>query len=147
MNIWNDDWESLGQEPWTGGAKSRRLPRGKTLGASLYELAPGTSGGLYHFHHGAEELLVVLKGEPMLRSPDGEQQLKEGDVVHFCLGPDGAHQLINRSQGVVRYLMASTLVSPEAVEYPDERKISVMARTQSQTGEPLWDIRSLPEAE
>jgi uncharacterized cupin superfamily protein len=145
MNVWTDDWESLGEEPWTGGAKSRTLPRGRSLGASLYELAPGSTGGLYHFHHGAEELLVVLKGSPTLRSPKGEQQLQEGDVVHFCLGPDGAHQLLNRSGNTVRYLMASTLVSPEAVEYPDERKISVMARTNSQSGEPLWDIRTLSE--
>lgn len=145
MNVWTDDWESLGEEPWTGGAKSRRLPRGKSLGASLYELPPGTTGGLYHFHHGAEELLVVLKGSPTIRAPSGERQLHEGDVLHFCLGPEGAHQLLNRGTSTVRYLMASTLVPPEAVEYPDEGKLSVMARTKSQTGELLWHIRSLSE--
>ena len=39
--------------------------------------------------------------------------------------------------------MASTRPSPEAVEYPDSRQISVMAFTESQLGLPLWDIRTL----
>src|SRR5207302_2297681 len=69
--IWADDWESLGEEDWQGGARSRPLPRGDHLGATLYELPPGATGGLYHFHHGAEELLVMLRGRATLRPPAG----------------------------------------------------------------------------
>ena len=54
--IWADDWQSLGEEAWQGGARSRPLPRGDHLGATLYELPPGATGGLYHFHHGAEAI-------------------------------------------------------------------------------------------
>jgi hypothetical protein len=39
--------------------------------------------------------------------------------------------------------MAATRPSPEAVEYPDTRQLSVMAFTNSQLGRPLWDIRTL----
>lgn len=143
-NIWSDEWEFESEEEWAAG-KSTRLPRGKKLGASVYEISPERTGGLYHFHHGAEELLVVLRGRPTLRGPAGERTLEEGDVVHFPTGPDGAHQLTNKTEEPVRYLVASTRPSPEAVEYPDSRQISVMAFTKSQLGRPLWDIRTLEE--
>jgi len=143
-NIWSDDWEFESDEEWAAG-KSTRLPRGDKLGASVYEIAPERTSGFYHFHHGAEELLVVLRGRPTLREPAGERTLEEGDVVHFPVGPEGAHQLINRTDEPVRYLVAATRPSPEAVEYPDSKQISVMAFTESQLGRPLWDIRTLDE--
>jgi uncharacterized cupin superfamily protein len=141
-NVWSDEWEYESDEEWAAG-RSTRLPRGSQLGGTLYEIAPGQTSGLYHFHHGAEELLVVLRGRPTLRTPDGERELAEGEVVHFSVGPDGAHQLMNRSEEAVRYLMFSTRPSPEAVEYPDSRQVSVMALTDSQFGKPLWDIRTV----
>ena len=141
-NIWSDEGWYESDEEWAAG-KSRWLPRGDKIGATVYEIEPGTMSGNYHFHHGAEELLVVLRGCPTLRAPDGERVLDEGDVVHFPVGPGGAHQLINRSDEPVRYLMVSNRPSPEAVEYPDTRQLSVMAFTESQLGERLWDIRTL----
>ena len=56
---------------------------------------------------------------------------------------DGAHQLVNRGEKPVRYLVMSNRPSPEAVEYPDSRQLSVMAFTDSQLGGRLWDIRTL----
>ena len=38
--IWQDEWESQGEQPWEGGTRSRRLGAGKNLGASLYEIPP-----------------------------------------------------------------------------------------------------------
>ena len=143
-NIWRDEWDFEGEEEWAG-ARARRLPRGERLGATLYELPPGKSAGYYHFHHGAEELLVVLRGRPTLRTPTGERELDEGEVVHFPVGPDGAHQLMNRSSEPVRYVFASNRPSPEVVEYPDTRQLSAMAFTPSQFGRPLWDIRTLDD--
>jgi len=141
-NIWSDEWEFESDEEWAAG-KSTRLPRGDEIGATVAEIAPNETSGFYHFHHGAEELLVILRGGPTLREPQGERTLEGGDVVHFPVGPEGAHQLINRSSEPVRYLMMSNRSSPEAVEYPDTRQISVMAFTESQLGSPLWDLRTL----
>jgi uncharacterized cupin superfamily protein len=144
-NIWSDEWAfERDDEEWAAD-KSTPLPRGEKLGATLYEIPAGKTGGYYHFHHGAEELLVVLRGRPTLREPGGERILEEGDVVLFPVGPDGAHQLVNRTEQPVRYLMVGNRPSPEAVEYPDTRQISVMAFTESQLGRPLWDIRTLEE--
>jgi uncharacterized cupin superfamily protein len=141
-NIWSEDWEFESDEEWAAG-RATRLPRGEQLGGTVYEIDSERTSGYYHFHHGAEELLVVLKGRPTLRTPEGERQLEEGDVVHFPVGPEGAHQLINRTAAPVRHLMFSTRPSPEAVEYPDSGQVSVMAFTESQFGRPLWDIRTI----
>lgn len=142
VNIWGEEWDAT--DDWSGGgAKSKRLvDRGPQLGASLYELGPGNSI-VYHFHHGSEELLIVLRGRPTLRVAEGERQLDEGDVVHFPVGPDGAHGLRNDTDEIVRYVVAGIRVSPEVAEYPDHRKITAQARTESQTGERLWLIHDL----
>jgi uncharacterized cupin superfamily protein len=140
-NIWTDAWDP--GEDWSGGgAKSKRLPRGDQLGATVYELGPG-NWTPFHFHHGSEELLVVLRGRPTLRTRDGEQRLTEGEAVHFPTGPDGVHGVSNDTDEPVRYLMASTLASPEVAEYPDLKQITAQARTGSQTGEQLWLIHDV----
>lgn len=142
--IFSDDWDAT--DDWSGGgAKSKRLvERGPQLGATVYELGPGNSA-VYHFHHGSEELLFVLRGRPTLRGPEGERELEEGEVVHFPVGPDGAHGLRNGTEEPVRYVVAGIRVSPEVAEYPDLGQITAQARTASQTGDRLWLIYDLPE--
>ena len=44
---------------------------------------------------------------------------------------------------IVRYVVAGIRVSPEVAEYPDLKKITAQARTNSQTGERLWVIHDL----
>jgi uncharacterized cupin superfamily protein len=98
------------------------------LGGTLYELAPGGEGVPLHIHHGMEELAIVVSGTPTLRTIDGESELEPGDLVAFPRGRRGAHALVNRTDAPVRYLMLSTKVMPEVVEYPDEGTIGVMTR-------------------
>jgi uncharacterized cupin superfamily protein len=146
-NIWSNEWDAA-EEDWSGGGMvSKRLPRGEVhprLGATVYELDPGDFG-VYHFHHADEELLVVLRGRPTLRTPAGERRLVEGDAVHFVPGPAGAHALKNETGEAVRVLMTSTITSPEVVEYPDLRQITAQARTASMTGDRLWLIHDVEE--
>lgn len=127
MGIWDDGWDA--SEDWSGGgARERRLvERGAFLGATLYELDPGR-WMIYHAHHGSEELLLVLRGRPTLRTPAGERQLEEGEVVSFPPGPEGAHGLRNDTEEPVRYVMAGTRVSPEVVEYPDLHQVTAQSR-------------------
>jgi uncharacterized cupin superfamily protein len=145
MNVFGDEWDAL--DDWSGGGvKSRRLvERGPVLGASVYELGPGNTSP-YHFHHGSEELLIVLRGRPTLRTPDGERQLAEGEVVHFPTGPEGAHAMRNDTDSAVRYVFAGIRVFPEVAEYPDTRQITAQAPTGSQTGERLWLVHDLGDA-
>jgi uncharacterized cupin superfamily protein len=144
-NIRTDEWDP--EQDWAGGGgRSKRLPRGSQLGATLYELGPG-NWAVYHYHHASEELLLVLRGRPTLRTGDGERQLQEGEAVHFPVGPAGAHGVANGTDEPVRYVMVSTLPSPEVVEYPELGQVTAQARTASQTGDRLWlihDVRSEP---
>jgi len=67
-SIWTDDRES--DDDWSGGgAQSKRLPRGDQPGATVYQLAPGDFV-VYHFHHAQEELPIVLRDRPTLRTPE-----------------------------------------------------------------------------
>jgi uncharacterized cupin superfamily protein len=106
---------------WRGARVGRAL--GSTrVGASLYKLPDGERSHPYHFHHGMEEWLLVVSGTPSLRGPDGERELRAGDVVCFAAGPAGAHQV--RGPGTV--LIFSANRKPETVTYPDSGKVGAM---------------------
>jgi uncharacterized cupin superfamily protein len=109
------------------------------LGGTLYELAPGAEGMPLHVHHGIEELVVVLSGRPILRTLKGESELAPGDVVAFPRGQRGAHTLANRSRQPVRYLMLSTKVAPEVVEYPELGTVRVLTRMPFEEPDPKDD--------
>jgi uncharacterized cupin superfamily protein len=117
-NVWDElpDW---------GGLGALRLERAGTgLGASVWEFQPGSSQFVYHFHHGSEELLVVLRGTPTVRMHDGDHMLEEGDVISFPRGPEGGHQIRNEGPGVARVVIVSTNASPDVAEYPDTGKVA-----------------------
>ena len=95
------------------------------LGGTIYELPPGQSICPYHYEYGNEEWLLVLAGRPLLRHPEGEDELQPGDAVCFPVGPEGAHKVTNRTDEPVRVLMLSTKHQPSAAVYPDSDKIGV----------------------
>ena len=105
-------------------ASARGSAREK-VGATVYELQPGERSFPYHYEYGAEEWLLVVAGRPTLRVPDGEHELRAGDVVCFPEGPAGAHLVRNDSDEPVRILIASTKDSPQLAVYPDSGKIGV----------------------
>ena len=144
MNVFADEWDDLFPpiEGWRSHAR-RLIPSGNDLGMSLYELLPGQTQCPYHFHHGDEELILVLQGRPTLRTPEGERELEAGEFVHFPKGPEGAHQVVNRSEEPVRYVVGSSNVSPEICEYPDSGKVAAFSRLESQRGQRLVTIHRL----
>jgi uncharacterized cupin superfamily protein len=146
-NVYADEWDDIYPpvEGWRFNVK-RLVPQGNELGMSLYELLPGQAQPVYHFHHGIDELLLVVRGRPSVRTPDGERELAEGDLIHFPKGPGGAHQVINRTDGPVRYVVASSFTSPEIVEYPDSGKLAALSYTESQRGGPLRTLHRLDDS-
>jgi uncharacterized cupin superfamily protein len=128
-NVFGDEWDSEQSDPgfsWKRMRLGARLGAEK-LGASLYELPPGERSFPYHLHHANEELLIVLDGEVRVRREGGEDALQRGDTALFPCGPSGAHQLVNRSDRPVRFLIVSTMIEPEILEYPDSDKVGLMA--------------------
>jgi uncharacterized cupin superfamily protein len=95
------------------------------LGMSVYELAEGQSICPYHYEYPEEEWLLVLEGTPTLRDPEGETVLAPGDLVHFPVGPEGAHKITNRASGTALVAMVSTKSNPAIAVYPDSDKIGV----------------------
>ena len=95
----------------------------EVIGGSVYEIDPGKKLWPYHLHHANEEWLVVLRGRPILRTPEGERELVEGDVACFVRGGAGTHQIRNTTEEPVRILMLSTRIAPEILVYPDSDKV------------------------
>ncbi len=60
---------------------------------------------------------------------DETSPLRAGDFI-ACPpgGPEVAHQIVNTGTEELRYLAVSTMIYPEAVEYPDSGKVGVMSR-------------------
>ena len=130
----DDDWIA---ESATPGYRWRRMRiAGEKLGASLYELEPGERTFPYHYELGNEELLLVVEGRPTLREPDGERELSPGDCVLFPSGPDGAHEVVNRTDEPVRVLIASNFTVPRGAVQVDSGKI--MIRWGTEPDESLW---------
>jgi uncharacterized cupin superfamily protein len=128
VNVAEVETEIDGGEPEgyrSRGARLGAMLGAERLGATVYELDPGDSGCPYHYEYGREEWLIVLDGEPTLRSPSGEEMLAPGDVVLFPEGPDGAHKLTNRTEALVRYMIFSNTDDPSVAFYPDSGKIGV----------------------
>jgi uncharacterized cupin superfamily protein len=127
--VFGDDWERELEEPGFRIRSSRVAAAlgAQLLGASVYEIEPGQRGMPYHVHHANEELLLLLRGSVSVRTPEGEVILKQGDLMVFRRGRAGAHQVVNRSGEVARYLVVSTRVFPEVAEFPDTGKIFVQA--------------------
>ena len=141
-NVFEPDFEEIEWPPgYVGrGAEIGRQAGAQRLGASLYELPPANSVCPYHWHAANEEMLIVLSGRPTLRTPDGERELAEGEVVAFPLGERGAHKVTNNSDSVARVLMLSEMNAPEVAVYPDSSK--VMARQQA-PGTPATGLRAI----
>ena len=121
FNLRGDDWDRTEdregwrfKDAWVGAHIDAEL-----IGASMYEVEPGNKQGPFHTHHANEEWVIVLRGEPTLRTHEGEQQLREGDVVAFPRGREGAHQVRNGTDTPIRVLVLSTLIAPDIVEYLD----------------------------
>ena len=119
------------------------------IGGSVYEVDPGKKLWPYHLHHANEEWLVVLRGHPTLRMPEGERELVEGDVACFPRGAAGAHLVRNATEEPVRILMLSTSIVPDIVEYPDSSKFYTLSAKgelifRTRYGEPAeyWDGES-----
>jgi uncharacterized cupin superfamily protein len=157
VNIHDTPFEFDGDEP--AGFATGEAPALRGLGATqhtvrLYEAAPGQAVCPYHYEY-KEEWVLVVHGTPSLRDPDGEHELRAGDLIRLPLGPEGAHQLINRAQAPARILMWSDRSWPEVCVYPDSDKIAaylpdehardeVMVR-RADAAVPYWDGETAPD--
>jgi uncharacterized cupin superfamily protein len=107
-------------------------------GLSYWEVDPGEAAYPYHAHLTEEEIIVVIKGTPSLRTPAGWRDLEEGEVVVFPTGEQGAHQIVNRSDETIRFLAFSNSGDPEIVIQIDAGKVGAFERPADGGGMKLW---------
>ncbi len=98
---------------------------GEKLGCSLYEVPPGRRAWPYHYHLANEEAIYVLEGSGTLRIGGDEIRVSASDYVALPARAEGAHQLINSSETILRYLCFSTMVEPDVMVYPDSGKVGI----------------------
>lgn len=122
-------------------ARLSRQAGSDRVGLSLWELPAGETAYPYHYHLAEEELLVVLSGQPSLRTPDGWRQLQEGEVVAFRRGERGAHQIANRTERLVRFLSISTTGEPDIVVRPDSGTLDAGDRLPDGSGRAIFRMR------
>jgi uncharacterized cupin superfamily protein len=140
VNILAPEFQNSSERPGYRSRGARLGPQigAEQIGAGLYELGEGERTFPYHFHHGMEEWLLVVSGSPVVRTPDGERVLREGDILCFPVGAAGAHQV--RGPGTV--LIISDKPSLDVAEFPDSGKVAIrppglILRTADQAG--YWD--------
>jgi uncharacterized cupin superfamily protein len=119
-------------------ARLGRQAGAERLGLSLWEVPPGQAAYPYHAHLTEEEIVVILEGRPSLRTAAGWRELEEGEVLVFLRGEDGAHQIANRGDRVVRFLAMSTGGEPDVVIQPDSGKIGAFERRPDGGGMRVW---------
>ena len=128
LNISHPDFEFDAEDPEGFRAGMYRLGPlvgAERTGTTVYELPPGELLCPYHYEYGEEEWLLVLIGRPFVRTPEGTEELKPFDLVFFPRGPEGAHQVGNRTDEPARVLMWSYVVWPTGTAYPDSDKVGL----------------------
>jgi uncharacterized cupin superfamily protein len=143
------DWE---RESEREGYRHRSVPigpriGGELIGATVYEVPQGERTWPFHWETVSEEWLLVVSGQPTLRTPEGQRELRAGDVVAFPRGPAGGHGVENRSDEPARIVIFSTKGPLEVVHYPDTGKVGIwtaekgyIAITREQPDVDYWEV-------
>jgi uncharacterized cupin superfamily protein len=97
------------------------------LGYRLTLVPPGKASCPLHWHTAEEELCVVMRGAPILETPRGRVQLREGDYVAFRTQPLGGHKLVNETDAPCEILMVANTNPFDVCSYPDSRKVLIEA--------------------
>jgi len=119
QNLYSGLWDGENDEYRTRSRVFWR-PDNARMGATLYELDPGSSQSKLHMHFGAEEMFFVLSGRPVLRTPDGEEALAPGDFVFCPEGRAGLHAFSNPTDEPAAILAISAGSFPDVVAYPEQ---------------------------
>ncbi len=128
------------------GFRTRRAMLGKQaeakrLGASLFEIEPGNAAFPLHYHLGNEEMLIVVAGHPDAADrPTASASWPRARSSPSRSARQGAHQVVNRTDGPVRILMLSEMIAPDIVVRPESGKISAFGRPPGGHGEGMHGV-------
>jgi len=96
------------------------------LGCQFHIVPAGKKAFPRHCHHANEEMFYVVSGAGAYRVGEETYPIRAGDVISAPAGDaSAAHQIVNSSEGELRYLAFSTRLDPDVAEYPDSGKFAV----------------------
>ena len=107
----------MGQAQWRALGDHFGL---KQFGVSHETLQPGAQSSVRHWHSLADEFVVMLEGELVLRTDDGESTLRPGMCVGFPAGARNAHHLVNTSALAAKFIVIGSRVPGDSAFYPDD---------------------------
>lgn len=90
------------------------------FGVNYTILPPGEQSALRHYHRLEDEFTMVLEGEVVLVTDEGEEILTAGMCAAFKAGVANGHHLINRSDKPAVYLEIGTRTGADETWYPDD---------------------------
>ncbi len=111
--------------------KKEFVPRGvaNQCVVSVYEIPPQKSAYPYHYHVQNEEVFYIISGSGILKTPDGERIVSEGDLLFFPANEKGAHMLTNNSlTEMLVYLNFDTCNAIDVTFYPNSGKIGIWGK-------------------
>lgn len=111
---------------FTDATRAQKGVNPQWLNFDVRRLNPHECNAAYHFHLYAEELFVIQQGEASLRTPEGMEIVKSGDIIFFEAGESGAHQLYNHTDEPCVFLDVRTYIGHDICEYPDSNKIIIV---------------------
>lgn len=99
------------------------------FGVNRVELPPGAWSTNRHWHSRNDEAVIMVSGELVLVTDEGEEVLRAGDCVCFKAGVPDAHHLQNRSDQPAVYYDIGGRDPFDKSTFPD---IGLEARTRMQ---------------
>ena len=107
-----------------GAARGQIAARGgHPFEVELVRLPPGAINWPYHSHTVEHEFYIVVGGSGIVRTPDGEREVRAGEVFHHP--PGEPHQLRNPGpEDLIYYVIANNEITDDC-HYPDSDKWAV----------------------
>lgn len=122
--------------------QSQQVALGLTaFGATRVLLPPGGASSIRHYHTREDELVIVISGQVILLSNDGETAMGPGDIASFPMGVEDAHAFVNRSSEPAVIVAIGNNSDDDQWFYPDvgmrgDRELGYVSTA---TGEPYTD--------
>lgn len=104
------------------GRSSLRLGQAAGLtqfGVNLVTLRAGAMSSLRHWHRAEDEFVMIIAGECVMVTDDGEEVMRQGDCVGFPANVPDGHHFINRGDTPAVFLVVGSKAAEEVATYSD----------------------------
>lgn len=90
------------------------------FGVAMETLLPGSKSSMRHWHTKSDEFIMMMEGELVLVTNEGETLLAPGMVAGFKAGDENGHHLINRTEAPATFLVVGSRIKGDEPRYPDD---------------------------